>query len=201
MDRQFKKIKVKDGQTILEWDCIGNSGGMETFSLKSYDAPKISFMNTLLELRKDVANICDFPKEFADKITVNSVSLSWSSDDTFGAVISSLLSIDGRYQPICINTPYLKEDSEDSAQRLPSQAVLDLYKLIEEANDYLEGDRETGDLFREAVINSTEDIKEDPKGFTNIDGVLHSNKAIREAKKAVMELKKAGVTRITANVN
>jgi hypothetical protein len=157
MKLYFTKIKqTSENKIHLEYFEEKSNGQIDNYTFTSSDKPNPTFEIALLRLRKHLLDICEFSStdEEIKKIVVKGVSFSYATENNImGAVLTGQRSLKYSNCPLNINTPYKAEDIYNDAGNpdllLPSACVIDLYKLIDEAKAYLEGDREQLDLFKQ----------------------------------------------------
>lgn len=150
---KFRKIKLeKDGKVKLEFfEEKQNGGDPDEHTFVSSDRPNPSFPNSMLRLRKAVCEICELPTtdDFIRSIEVRGLSISHSERDGMGITITALRNLEHSDCPLVLNTPHKTEDGENPKRIMPSWAFNECMVVMEEAQAYLEGDREQIDLFAE----------------------------------------------------
>lgn len=154
---QFLKIKKdkKSGRVTLEYQKKKADQTLDEFHFSSFDKPLPEFDTALLNLRKYVMQICEYPvdDDFITRTTVTGVSFSYGGDaDVMGATLIAQLVLKDCNAPLNLNTPHLAEDFYSASggsdkQLMPDKMATDLYKLMTEAERYLYGERAQGELF------------------------------------------------------
>lgn len=77
MARRFRKIRYdeKKGQVTLIWE--DGKAHEDKYSLECMESPRPEFVQAFKELAKHVAELCELPADYADRITTRSVSLNY----------------------------------------------------------------------------------------------------------------------------
>ena len=155
--RQIEKVKWDGKRVQIKYSLTdGTDDGV--FTLDCTEAPRPAFCNALSGLGKHVAVICDMPSDWGKNLIVRGVSFSWRND-IMGATITALKPLSARLAPLVINTPHAPEspygsagedDSSGDSCLLTPALTKALGKLLDEANQYVDGKRAQGKLFGEA---------------------------------------------------
>lgn len=156
---QFLKIKKdkKTDKVTLEYQKKKADDSVDEFAFSSFDKPLPEFDTALLALRKYVLEICEYPvnDDFLTRVTVTGVSFSYGGNEgVMGATLIAQLALKECNAPLNLNTPHLAEDfynenGGSEKQLMPDNMAADLYKLINEAERYLYGERAQGELFNQ----------------------------------------------------
>ena len=147
---RLTKIKIKDKFVLLRWEKFEPSTkNWDTYELESADPPRPELRDELTHWQNHIAKICELPEDYAKRITVRGISISYS-EDGMGIVASGTMELKTNAAPLCINTPYKPDSvgenmSEDFA--LTAEQYDDLENLCEEAYRYINGDRAQQNLF------------------------------------------------------
>ena len=161
MARRFRKIRYdeKKGQVTLIWE--DGKAHEDKYSLECMESPRPEFVQAFKELAKHVAELCELPADYADRITTRSVSLNYGGvQETMGAVLSAVMELEQSNGVLVLNTPHktvemLTEKAEPNAKMLlTAECIETLEMLIDEAHEYVKGVRAQGDLFTPAVGES-----------------------------------------------
>lgn len=146
--RDYRKIGFKDGAVTLRWEVM-RRGGTETqkSELESKDPPLASFHEALAAFGPWVADALELPS--ADGLSVRSVSIN-HEEDRRGFVVTCLRALPATFNaPLVLNTPHLRELGDEEFG--PGFADDDLVALVDalekEADRYLKGERQQGELF------------------------------------------------------
>jgi len=155
--------------------------GDNKFQMSSSQMPMQSFVDALDALKADVMEICEFPKEYGERLKVTGVHLQRKASeegDTITAVITAVKTLINSNSPLNITTPrrYVEAIKEGSLM-LGSETVLRIRALCREAQMYVQGNSalkginsqlhlDLGDLETVDVIEDDEDEGEDEdEGF------------------------------------
>jgi hypothetical protein len=146
---QIEKMRYKDGEGAeLAWS-VPNGQDREKCAMKSEDAPRQGFVDALEALKSIVVDFCELPKskQFAEKVAVTTLSVSRDVHGNRGFIISATVRADaGAY---AISTPRLRvgDETETPGPATLSEDALELVEeLIAQAEQYIKGDREQGEL-------------------------------------------------------
>ena len=134
--------------------------GWDDYTMACSDLPRPEFIDAMKALIQDVVSLCELPdKDAEDRITVRSVTWSYSDEDIQGAVISAQRKLYNSVAPMNINTPHkpyqpYNETCEDPDPDmiLPEDTIERLDKLEEECQYYIDGDRAQMKLFEEESL-------------------------------------------------
>ena len=154
---RFKKIKKNSDDKIhLQYEKPNRNGGWDEYSMKSGEEPKPSFERALDNLIPHVEEMCELPYKDhqVHPYTIRGVSFSYGGDnDTMGATITAERSLTSSNSPLILNTPHKIEDpyaeGADDTQVMTTDCLLDLQTLMDEAEDFLDGERAQMDMFNE----------------------------------------------------
>ncbi len=154
-NRRVRKIKVdKQGKISIDWEV--RPEGLSTwdeYHMKCSDLARPEFYNALVDLRQDVLTLLEYPKTWLDDILVKGVSFSYSDDGVKGAVISGQRTLQYSASPANFNTPHKPYEmynehavDTDGIIVMPEEIQERLDVLDDEANKYIDGDREQMEL-------------------------------------------------------
>lgn len=153
---RIKKVKLTDtGKIVMVYEKSTKNGIWDEYSFSCSEAAKPSFYAAMAKLATHVVEMCELPESFTEKISVRGVSFSYGGEkEVMGATISAQMKLDKSYQNLNINTPHKASDSysdspADDMQLLTDDCIDDLLKLQAECEDYIDGDRAQGRLFKE----------------------------------------------------
>ncbi|MRS02113.1 hypothetical protein EG832_02600 [bacterium] len=143
---RIKKIKLETGKVFIEYSEEKPDGKSENYTLESTDKPLQSFKDALQGLAGYIGEICELPEDYCTSITVRGVSFSYGGENkTMGATITGL-TLKYANAPLVINTPHLPSapysKGSDESCLLPDECYFQLMDLQDEANKFLEGQRE-----------------------------------------------------------
>lgn len=161
--RRIRKVKVdKKGKVFLQWEVeiFGQKGdriGWDEYTMTCSDLPRPEFIDAMKGLIQDVVSLCELPdKDAEDRITVRSVTWSYSDEDIQGAVISAQRKLYNSVAPMNINTPHKPYqpyneacEDPDPDMIMPEDTIARLDTLEEECQYYIDGDRAQMKLFEE----------------------------------------------------
>ena len=154
--RKINKIKItKSGRINIEYKQYNtNADTWDEYTLTCADAPRPELIKALQNLDKHVIDICELPINYKDRILVTGVSFSYGGEnETMGAVIISQMKLEHSNCNLNLNTThkisesYTPDQQIDPKHLLSDECVRDLYKLIEEVNLYIDGERAQIRLF------------------------------------------------------
>lgn len=140
---QIEKIRYKDGEGAeLEWS-VPNGNDREARTLKSEDVPQESFLEAIESIRPLVARANELPAEYAEKITVHTVSIGRDQHGRRRVIVSGTVSVGaGKY---AMSTPALREPADLIDEGGPAQLTADDLELLDElcaqVCEYINGSR------------------------------------------------------------
>ncbi len=149
---RFTKIKYDGRRISLNYEKLRTDAEPDKFFLESNEKPLPSFNAALQKLKEHIVEICEFEHKYMSSIEVRSVTFSYGGEnDTMGATITGLKTLGTANAPLVINTPHLPEEdysgNNPGAHILTMYCVNDLKALTEEAQRYLDGEREQESMF------------------------------------------------------
>lgn len=152
---RIRKIKLAE-KVKIEYEVLECDKVKEEYSLTSIDKPLPSFAEAMQVLARSVVEICELPDEDINHITVSGVSFSCGGEkQVMGAVITAQKKLKKTDAPLNLNTPHKTEEpygeTGSASQLLDDETVDKLYTVIKEAMRYIEGERQQGELFKEAA--------------------------------------------------
>ena len=156
MARRFRKIKYDGTNVVLQYEEGDNF--QNEYSLKCDERPRPEMAIVFNDLREEVRLLCELPPDYINRLEVRSVSLNYGGDNqTMGATITARMKLEYSNAPLNLNTPNKPEEpyntdceyDDETYEKmcLRSECVDKLYQLIDEANYYVDGQREQGNLF------------------------------------------------------
>ena len=154
---RFRKIKLKDDKVILVYEKPGIGAEMDEYSVACSDKPLPSFNEAMKGLVCHVREMCELPDTYDKRIEVKGVSLSYAGkNETMGAVITAAMELHNSVNALNLNTPHKTVEfyayDGDDKQLLTTGCVDAIETLIEEAQKYLNGEREQGGLFKPEMV-------------------------------------------------
>lgn len=149
---RFTKIKFDGKRIFLNYETLRDSSEPDKFQFESSEKPSPSFNEALQRLKWHIGDICELETKYIHSIEVRSVSFSYGGEnDTMGATITGLKTLGTANAPLVINTPHLPTEdysgNNPAAFTLSVSCIKDIGLLIDEANKYLEGEREQESMF------------------------------------------------------
>lgn len=160
---QITKIKFKNGLTEIHYNVNRNSvdsngfvvSHVDEYTIKSTEAPAPELESSLQNLASEVCDMLELPSTYEQGLTVTGVSFSYPND-IMGAVITASKKLVNSYSPFNLNTPFKpsqdyngNDDMNDNL--LDDETVRKLNKLLDEAEQYINGKRKQTTLFEESV--------------------------------------------------
>ncbi len=154
---EFTKIKLnKDFSVLLKYQVPKAENKFDQLSLNCSDHPLQSFNTAMLALRIHVLELCELPVNEINinKVTVKSVSFNYVGEKhVMGCTICAVMKLSYSNTPLVLNTPYkIKEyygEKGDEKALLSNECLSSLENLVEEAQKYLNGEREEIEMFQE----------------------------------------------------
>ncbi|MDH5279555.1 MAG: hypothetical protein OEW52_00230 [Thermoleophilia bacterium] len=140
---QVEKVRYKDGEGAeLAWS-VPNGSDREARTLACDDVPEESFVAALEALRPLIARANELPEDYAEKITVHTVSVGRDQHGLRRLIVSGTVSVGaGKY---AMSTPNLREPAELIDEGGPSQLTADDLELVDvlcaEVARYINGAR------------------------------------------------------------
>lgn len=152
---RIRKIKLSE-KVRIEYEVLVGDKVKEEYSLTSVDKPLLSFAEAMQVLAQSVVEICELPDKDINHIAVSGVSFSYGGEkQVLGAVITAQKKLKKTDAPLNLNTPHKTEDfygeTGSASQLLDSLTIDKLYELMDEAEKYIAGERQQGELFKEAA--------------------------------------------------
>ena len=151
---RIRKVKItKYNQILIEYE-DGPSNGDE-YSLTCREKARPEFYKAMEALAEHVADMCELPDDYLERITVRGVSYSYGGEaEVMGATISASMELENSYQPLNILTLHKASGSysdspADPMQILSGDCIRCLLAIQKECELYIRGDRAQGSLFPE----------------------------------------------------
>jgi len=143
MTRKISKIKYTDG--LLEIEIQEAEGTREEESkYRNRETPRPELDKTLQALKPEALKICELPDDYGKNMRVSGVSLS-HKQDVMGATITLVKKLTHSNTPFVINTPFLPSEpynhADQNAPTLSTITVKLIETLVDEAEEYIDGDR------------------------------------------------------------
>lgn len=168
---RIRKIKTKDKKITLVFETMNKkAAAWDEFSMTCSDAPREGFEIAMKALAQDVVELCEFPMNFLERVTVKGVSYSYGGElETMGAVITAQVELLKSDSPMNVNTPHKPSDVYSPDQIPVPGKILDtdtterLLALHEEAVAYIDGDRLQTELPLETPGEGNEEAEELPE--------------------------------------
>jgi len=143
---RIKKVKIQsDDRILIVYEQKNNTGKIDELSLNCAERAEPTFYKSLQALNESVAEICEIDKP--EKIIVTGITFSYSGEkEVMGAVITAQRKLLHSNCPLNLNTPHKIEtfhaEKGDDKQLLPEKSINLLYKVHEECERYINGNRE-----------------------------------------------------------
>lgn len=152
---QFTKIVANDAHVALNWTSKKKTASeaeeIHSHELTCEEKPRPAFDVAMQAFKPFLLKIIGAPKEWAEKTIVRGISLKKEESGARGIVISAIRYCPFGSAPIAINTPYLREQTDETKES-GSNFFLDgmvdaIEELCDQADEYLKGNRAQGELF------------------------------------------------------
>jgi len=142
--------KEKKEKWFFEYETKNTRKEWDLHTLTCTDTPRPELKKSLQNLESYVVDICEIDADH--EITVFGVSIGYATDkEIMGAVLIARRKLEESNSPMNLVTPYKQEDFNsgggDSKQLMPKGMPVDVRKVINECDKYIEGDRAQQDLF------------------------------------------------------
>ncbi|NOS85255.1 MAG: hypothetical protein HOP31_08960 [Ignavibacteria bacterium] len=177
---KYKPAKKEDDKNSFEftYDLIKghNENGQEikeSFTFKSYDEPVQTFKDALQGLCPYLTGFCELPKDYASKIKVRGISVSYGEHEDGrkipGVIISGVMQYKKSHGVLPINTPFkqsefLSDSGGDESKLLGDECFEVIETLFHESERYIKGEREKIEIdFAEQEIKDKADKLEKHK--------------------------------------
>jgi len=151
---RIRKVKVtSDNKISITHEKQVRTGSWDEYSFTCSDQARPEFYQAMGSLAPYVIQMCELPDEYLERIEVRSVSVSYGGEnEVMGATITSQMKLSKSNCNLNLNTPHKASDSysdapADEKQLLPEKCTEALYKLYDECELYINGDRAQGKLF------------------------------------------------------
>lgn len=145
--RRVTLLKVKKGVYTVGWEVFQPAtNGYDAYRLVCEDVPRPELKDTLQALAVYVAEICELPKEAAERILVSGVKLSHKGDKVFYVSMMAHLLLNSSKEPLVLDTPPRPNVGEEHVFCMSSALAYDLNMLLDEVWRYVDGDRAQGSL-------------------------------------------------------
>jgi len=137
----------------MQYEEANAKGDFDEFSFTCAEEARPEFYSALQGLRVFVVEMCELPGEYANRIDIRGVSVSYGGDkQVMGATISSSMALARSNCGLNLNTPHKAEESysDTPAQEealLSEECVEALHELYEQCVQYIRGYRAQQDLF------------------------------------------------------
>lgn len=157
--KRICKIKIsKENRVEINYQQKSQTDAWNDFSMSCVEKGEPALYLSLHELRQDVIEMCELPKDYTDRITVKGVSFSYGGEkEVMGATISAAMTLEYSNCPLNLNTPHKASDSyndneADVKQLLSGDCVERLLALQKAAERYVDGVRAQGNLFSDSTV-------------------------------------------------
>lgn len=162
----IRRVRNNRKSIYIEWD-----SAKDAIKRTFHANPRKSFYKALDNLIPFVCELCEFPAKDSEKITVTGITVSGEGDDIKGMIIARKKIAKGK-RVLNIPTPILrlyqsKEEGDESDHMTAKQAA-GIEKVLLEAEKYLNGDREQGEIKYEEEEGEPE---KDESGQTELSEV------------------------------
>lgn len=156
MKTRIKKVKITNDDKIhiIFEKRAKNREGWDEYSITCSEQARPEFYIALRGLAGHVAEMCELPEDYANRIQVRGVSFSFGGEkEVMGATITAQMELYNSNCPLNLNTPHKASDSysdipADPMQLLTDECVNALYVLSNECDLYIGGERAQGQLFK-----------------------------------------------------
>ena len=156
MQTRIKKVKLtKDEKIHIVFEKRAkNREGWDEYSITCSDQPRPEFYIGIQGLAIHVAEMCELPEDYVDRIQVRGVSFSYGGEkEVMGATITAQMELHNSNCPLNLNTPHKASESysdtpADPVQLLTDECVDALFVLCNECDLYIGGERAQGQLFK-----------------------------------------------------
>ncbi len=167
---RFQKIKYSKDKVKIEYELKTEKGGWDQYSFACSDEPKPGFKEALVALGQDVIALCELPENYITRIIVTGISLSYATDDEIpGATIISQMALRNSNVNLNLNTPFKPfqpySEGADISQILSEACVERLERLMEEAEEYVNGIRAQKEMFVDKEKAKEDGLKKIAKEF------------------------------------
>ena len=133
MRKRITKFTVKKGVNTIHWEEYNEQmNDWDAYSMKCKDQPRPELYETLSSFSSSVAEICELPDEYKDKIVPTSVTFRYDENNECLLAITAkmLLPIHGNME-LNLNTPAIPENGMEGMPQSgwsdsTSQRVLEL---------------------------------------------------------------------------
>jgi len=186
----INKISYKNEIMEVHYSVLKKGGKEDYFTIRSGDQPLPSFRNLLMKLRPTVIDMMELPNndEEVKRITINQVSFDYSGDDNvMGAVISAKRKLNYSGTNMALNTPHkFAKKAKGASSSVFNKAVIDLLEdLQDEAEKYVNGERQQGELFDKKTVEA--------KSENTADEIIRKAMSKKKAEKSKEKKKKFSV--------
>jgi len=154
MSRRLTKVRYDEKKVEIHFERM-RLGETDEFALKCSDAPLIDFTQALDALAEHIVTMIGVPRTWKLGLKVRGVTFSYAGEnDTMGAVITALKTLETTLGPLVVNTPHATVEpynaEGDPSRCLTADCVKALRALETQAWRYVDGIRVQGDIFADA---------------------------------------------------
>ena len=150
---RITKIKLtKDDKIHVAYEKAAERGWDE-YTFTCSEKPRPELYGVLKDLDVHVADICELPADYSERITVKGVTFSYGGEaEVMGATITAQMELESSNCPLNLNTPHKASESyseapADEKQLLSDDCIIALDDLVDEIERYIQGDRAQQTLF------------------------------------------------------
>lgn len=150
---RIKKVKAKsDGKIFIVYEVLNSSEKYDENQMTCSDRAQPEFYKSLSNLKGQVIDLCELPKEWKADIEPTGVTFTYSeSGESMSATIIAKRTLTKSNSPQNIVTPHKAQAKEGDGEEaavvgLPDKCIKLLEKVIEQAKLYIDGKREQASL-------------------------------------------------------
>ena len=150
---RFTSIKSNGKRVHLEWTTPAEKDpdAQVAHTLESKQPPAPEFTAALQAFRGEVGTLLELPKSWMEQVNVTGLSINYEDDGRQGLIVTFTRPLDRTNSPVLVNTPHLREASDEETGCYLPDAMIELLKEVEiHAAAYVDGTRAQGELFSEA---------------------------------------------------
>jgi hypothetical protein len=168
---KFTKIKLSEKNGVhLEWTTPAEKRPNDVVEhrLTGKDAPAPEFTEAMQAFKPEVVGLLELSEEYGEGLTVVGLSINYEEDGRKGLVVTCLKALDAFNAPLVLNTPHLREASdEEPGNYLPDGLLLLVRHAEQEAAAYVNGIRAQQSLFSDGVRKAAQEFRDNiPDGVS-----------------------------------
>ncbi|MCL2480144.1 MAG: hypothetical protein FWF38_00380 [Spirochaetaceae bacterium] len=157
--KRIKKIRYKDGEGVIivyANTAQGDTGLIDTITLKSEDLPEQELIATLAGMNKPLVRIVNLPEKITKDVRILSTSYRYDENSNLIKIcFSATKKITGQNTPLVINSPYIDYDYFHVEEKQ------EIEKLAKLGIEFLDGARSQLGLFDQEEGEEEEEYEED----------------------------------------